>query len=725
MWTHRESSMLNQEVKGNLARLLATENLVVEHRQVSTASFDVLRRVLTLPRWDKASSTVYDLLVGHEVGHALFTPSDKWDFNVPKDFINVVEDARIEKLMKRKYAGLSKDFYNGYQELNDQDFFGIADEDVAELPFIDRINLHFKVGAYARVPISEGTETELVKKVADCETFDDVLAVCREICDYIKQKQEEKQQAEVPAQSQEGTGETSKVATSKDAEEEKEDDTPSDSSEPGGEGDQEQESETEVENSIPTGGEFNEEKSMTQRAFDEAAEELNAERSRHMDPVYLELPQDVDTDKLIAKFDDLFPYMNNFFDKVAEARQEVWGDVYEQSDSDYKDFKKSAQKEVNYLVKEFEMRKSADSYARAGQSKTGVLDTTKLHTYKYNDDVFKKITVLPDGKNHGMIFVLDWSGSMGTYIMDTIKQLMNLVWFCKKVQIPFEVYAFTYEWNHDFLGGSSSDDIEYRQLEYCHTPAHNTLSPHKRFGLLNFLTSTVNSKDLDAACRNLFRLARYYTTSSVMYSIPLGLELSGTPLNDSIIALHKIIPQFQRDTKTQKVSVCILTDGESANVNYNVVMEGGHIGNRSCQRNCHIRDRKLGRVYRHFDDSVKDGVTTILLENLKDNFPQVNLIGFRIGNGNDFGYLHRSSQGYNNWSEDIIKKWRKQKNWVFNQNVGYDSLYMISNTTLSANTEFDVEQGAKKTAISKSFRSMLKNKTVNKKILSSFATVIS
>jgi len=323
-----------------------------------------------------------------------------------------------------------------------------------------------------------------------------------------------------------------------------------------------------------------------------------------------------------------------------------------------------------------------------------------------------------------MIFVLDWSGSMGTYIMDTIKQLMNLVWFCKKVQIPFEVYAFTYEWNNAFLGGSS-DDIEYRQLEYCHTPAHNTLSPHKRFGLLNLLTSTVNSKDLDAACRNLFRLARYYTNSSVMYSIPLGLELSGTPLNDSIIALHKIIPQFQRDTKTQKVSVCILTDGESANVNYNVVMEGGHIGNRSCQRNCHIRDRKLGRVYRHFDDSVKDGVTTILLENLKDNFPQVNLIGFRIGNGNDFGYLHRSSQGYMNWSEDIIKKWRKQKNWVFNQNVGYDSLYMISNTTLSANTEFDVEQGAKKTAISKSFRSMLKNKTVNKKILSSFATVIS
>ena len=59
--------MLTQEIKGNLARLLATENLIVEHRRVSTASFDVDRRVLTLPNWDRASGVVYDMLVGHEL----------------------------------------------------------------------------------------------------------------------------------------------------------------------------------------------------------------------------------------------------------------------------------------------------------------------------------------------------------------------------------------------------------------------------------------------------------------------------------------------------------------------------------------------------------------------------------------------------------------------------------------------------------------------------------
>ena len=72
MSKRREDMIVNTEVKGNLARLLATENLKVEHRKVSTACFDVQNRVLILPIWKRASATVYDLLVGHEVGHALY-----------------------------------------------------------------------------------------------------------------------------------------------------------------------------------------------------------------------------------------------------------------------------------------------------------------------------------------------------------------------------------------------------------------------------------------------------------------------------------------------------------------------------------------------------------------------------------------------------------------------------------------------------------------------------
>ena len=172
----------NKEIKGNLARLLATENLVVEHKQTPTAYFDVDRRVLTLPNWDKASDIVYDMLVGHEVGHALFTPNKDWTYDVdcPKDFVNVIEDARIEKLMKRKYPGLKKSFAGGYKELNDRDFFDTHGEDLGSYSLIDRINLHFKIGADALIPFSI-EEKLFVARTDVAETFEEVLQIAIDV----------------------------------------------------------------------------------------------------------------------------------------------------------------------------------------------------------------------------------------------------------------------------------------------------------------------------------------------------------------------------------------------------------------------------------------------------------------------------------------------------------------------------------------------------------------
>jgi hypothetical protein len=146
---------VRHEIKSQLAKLLATEDLVVEHKKVETAQFNVHTRVLTLPMWEKASNSVYDMLVGHEVGHALYTPDIDWlkEHKVPPQFVNIVEDARIEKLMKRRYAGLSKTFYRGYEELAEQDFFAIGDEDVSEMNLADRTNLWFKIGNYTIFPL--------------------------------------------------------------------------------------------------------------------------------------------------------------------------------------------------------------------------------------------------------------------------------------------------------------------------------------------------------------------------------------------------------------------------------------------------------------------------------------------------------------------------------------------------------------------------------------------
>jgi len=337
--------MINQEIRGNLARLLATENLVVEHRKVATASFDVIRRVLTLPMWDKASNVVYDLLVGHEVGHALFTPPDLWDADIPKDFINVVEDARIEKLMKRKYAGLNKDFYNGYQELNEQDFFDIVDQDLSQFNLIDRINLHFKIGAYACIPFS--TEEQVyVDKVSKVETFKEVIDLCRELKDYLNESNQDIESIGIPQSSEDGEESDSDEIQSESSSTEQPRDTDDDSSDIGSD---------EIDDESPVQGKQGGDnyESQTQKAFDEAAEDLTNQRSYGTEPVYVEVPE-VDLDRVIVNYDRLQNYISKYWNELNESRGEHWGDIFEQVDTDFNQFKKSSQKEVNYLVKEFE-----------------------------------------------------------------------------------------------------------------------------------------------------------------------------------------------------------------------------------------------------------------------------------------------------------------------------------------------------------------------------------
>ena len=84
------------QVNPLLAKLLAKENLTVEHGNYHTAWFDVKNRVLGLPIWKDRGKDVYDLLVGHEVGHALYTPleglhdSNEEIKGCPRSYINVV-----------------------------------------------------------------------------------------------------------------------------------------------------------------------------------------------------------------------------------------------------------------------------------------------------------------------------------------------------------------------------------------------------------------------------------------------------------------------------------------------------------------------------------------------------------------------------------------------------------------------------------------------------------
>tara|TARA_A100001011_G_scaffold379961_1_gene446642 strand:+ start:7826 stop:9946 length:2121 start_codon:yes stop_codon:yes gene_type:complete len=705
---------MKHEVKSQLAKLLATEDLVVEHRFVETAQFNVNTRVLTLPRWERASNMVYDLLVGHEVGHALFTPDQDSPKGIPHSFVNIVEDARIEKLMKRKYPGLSKTFFKGYSELSDQDFFCLEGEDISKMTLADRANLYFKIGNYVDIPFFNFDESNIVKMIADAETFADACLVAEMMYAYDKKSKEEeqKQDVQMPAPSSEGQS-----GGSNESEEKKEDGEVDDSQET-----ESKQGESESSEQLGDGeksdnaGASAEPEVKTVDSLDESLRELISNHGG--ENIYVELPK-VNLDTVVAKNQEVHDYI----DANWSIREE--DDPFQTPDSLFIQFKRSAQKEVNYLVKEFECKKAADSYARASVSRTGVLDCTKLHTYKYNDDLFRKVTTLADGKNHGLVFVLDWSGSMANVIEDTCKQLFNLIWFCKKVNIPFEVYAFTNEWIvHETLPSGA-----WAPLPSHYEAKEGQLVVDENFCMMNILTSKVNGKTLEHQMKNIYRIA-YYFGCRGCYSYEPGrrVSLSGTPLNEAIITLHQILPKFQSENKLQKVQCVVLTDGEAGFLNRHATVTDykgeERIGSRRLVADrTFVRDRKTGNTYQvkyRFNE-----FTDLLLKNLKDNFTDMNLIGIRVLNPRDASSFIKMYSG-DTWSDEAVKinnTWRKEKSFVI-KNSGYDAYFGMSATALNQETEFDVDEGATKAKIKSAFVKSLKTKKLNKRILGEFVSLV-
>ena len=733
---------IKHEVKGQLARLLATEDLIVEHRSVDTASFNVGTRVLTLPTWDNAGEEVYDLLVCHEVGHALYTPNDEWWLNneISASIVNIVEDARIEKLMKRRYGGLSKTFFKGYSSLSEDDFFKLDGKDLTKFNLADRINLYYKVGNFTDIPFFSNEETFLMNRTGLTETFDDVLEVAKLIFEYCKTQAEKQKAEEANMQAdEESEGSLENNPMSGESNEE-----PSMEEDENGEDGEEQEMQvtqsggSNTTSGIQGGEESGEIEATTDEMFTDSLKELSNTTSNETN--YVEVPE-VNLKQFIIDNQKIHNDMNTEWEgeekkwkeeylarlaknpNIAKFYESHFGgtrpinplNIFENVDADFAQFKKDAQKEVNYLVKEFECKKSAAAYARATTSRTGILNTTLLHTYKFNEDLFKKVSVIPDGKNHGLIFLLDWSGSMGNVMMDTIKQLFNLVWFCKKVNIPFEVYAFTNNYPTPDRG-----EIEQKNL---------TLHMDPQFSLMNLLTSKTRAKDMNDQMRNIFRLGQYFDRRGAYYNCPIGMNLSGTPLNEAMICLHQILPQFQKENGLEKVQCVVLTDGESQAIRFNRELQRDwesrpYMGTSYLSGNCFLRNRKTGYVYACKDDMGYYGdITDMLLKDLCQSFPDTNFIGIRIMPSSwGSSFIRKYETDEVKYQQDL-NHWRKHKS-VSLKGSGYHVYFGLSSTALGNDTEFEVQEDATKAQIKRAFNKSLKGKKMNKKILGEFIELV-
>lgn len=604
----RTTNAVNTGAKDTLARLMATENLTVVHSPgAATATFNTATRVLTLPIYNGTmTNEMCDMFVGHEVGHALFTPAseavirgalDSIDPNnhlVVHDYMNVVEDARIERQMKIKYPGLGRVFTAGYKQFVESDFFGLksATVPVADMPFIDRLNLHIKPGIYCGMQIPFSAEEQvLVDAVAKCKTFDDVIEVTREIYDFVTQPKQD-EQPENNGNPNAGNGNDQDGAES-DADGDSQDngesgDEQSDSSssskmdQDGKQTKKDDSSSNTVEKPSQGGGQDaalgnGEQKqsapaSQTQDAMRKRLDSLRDKNA--VAPSYFRIPT-VNLDNVIV--DHKIVHAD-----ITRTRSGAPESARYNAPKLLKQFNDNSREYISTLVREFERKMAADEARRTFVSKTGTLDMSRVHTYLFNDDLFLKNTTVSQGKNHGMVMFIDWSGSMSRTLENTMYQLMNLVLFCNALRIPFEVYAFSScpspvltkriaEQCANNYGREHAECIaalckEYKIVKGAKTSYGNdytvdtgdflSLSP---FSLINLCSSRMTKTEMRAALENLMFVAKNHNTGY----LPGYLGLGGTPLDECVVAAMQIVPQFRAATKAQIVNTVFLTDGGS------------------------------------------------------------------------------------------------------------------------------------------------------------------
>ena len=711
------------ETKSLLAKLMATENLTVEHRNVQTASFDVRNRILTLPLFANLSPFLADLLVGHEVGHALETPEEllikSRDLKIAKSVMNVIEDARIERKMKNRYPGLRTSFVKGYRELLDRDFFGVAGLDLNDLNFIDRVNMFYKAGAGACIDFVNETEKSLLKEINETETPDDVIVVSLKVMEYLKQEKEEKKKylteennPEINYDDQKENDEDDDESGHEDDDGDESDDKNDDES---GDGDEDGNSEKDdefgedSEKNDDSGGTFGDPtdediKSHTDEEFRKNENQLFEKSDQSY--YYGNIP-DVDIKELIIDHKIIWTRFKEWHGT------ELYSSVKYSSPKDisdlenYQKIKLDANKVVSYLAKEFELRKNADQMKRSSVAKTGMLNMTKVYSYKFSDDIFKRMTIIPDGKSHGLVMFLDWSGSMSMYLNDTIKQLINLSLFCKKVNIPFEVYAFTTEY-----------DKEYRV-----PPVEGNVAIQYKFNLLNILSNRMSANDFTYACSKLLSFKdRFYS--------PKWFALGSTPLNECIIAAMKIIPEFQKRNKLQVVNTVFLTDGE------------GHDVDTIYKKELQYGKPKLVPGY---GDGTRYNSKFILRDPVTKHQIQINGRGQHCTNAylkllkartncNIVGFYILSSRSFNTVvtgyfssaaNFDKLKaSFRKDKNLVVTSS-GYDEYYLIRAESMNTEEpEFTIKENATTRGLVSAFNKYATNRLTNRIILNRFIGMI-
>jgi hypothetical protein len=721
-----------------LAKLLAKENLEVRHGNFRTAWFDPKSRVLGLPIWQDHGKDVYDLLVGHEVGHALFTPAEGWHGDneeiqgCPHGYLNVIEDVRIERKIRETYPGLISPMRRGYKVLVEKEFFGDLDSyDMDKMKLIDKINLKSKLSTEIEVPFNP-EEQVLFDRALKAETWSEVVQIVKDILAYSKSLEEEKQELPQIASNEanEDTTEdesenTNSAPSVTNAPDEGDDE---DDSESGGQGDDDkdevstdEESEEEEASASTTKDDDDVETAITDKIFRSREDELLDVDDEGYQPVFVqEIKKDI-RDLCTIKYAQLVEERAK-----VRARAHNLFLQYELDNNLPGEFNvhyKAVKKAIIPAVKEFEMRKAAYQYQRSSSAKTGSIDVNQVHSYKFNEDIFKRVTLQADAKNHGMFLLVDYSGSMYDTIDNALDQVLHLVAFCKATNIPFEVYGF------------SSNTSTYDVPTQAGTQDLDNLS------LFQITSSTLKKKEFEDSIYNIWlrrqcsgdkysemRLAGVY--SADIYSH--FEEFGSTPLHQALNVSYYLVKEMIRKNNIEKMSFVTLTDGDSNNLRvYQAMAEDNYIptkAGRNSAKYSVVIDKKMVHC------TGARNLSKSILEYMQRRLG-VTTVGFFIADSGR--YMHSRCWSANNDSKNRQvdyydnkfgnDQYRKNRCVAFQDTLGYNEYYVLKKTGLATDEDEgfgSVEAGASKGKLNTEFKKFAKSKKTNRVLMTKFAKAV-
>ena len=295
--------------------------------------------------------------------------------------------------------------------------------------------------------------------------------------------------------------------------------------------------------------------------------------------------KETDIDAVLYPYKKVLSDWREFYSKEEEYETRQNTKVLsKQLGETYRKYLQSKNKKiVAHMAKEFEMRQNAHRSAKAFTGTSGDLDMNRLAKYQIVDDIFKRVTYLPDGKNHGVNVMVDWSGSINGEVKDILEQSIILAEFCTKVQIPFRVYLFS-----DSIVKSDDDEYYSRGEEKLVEVLSNEMKSREYIEMLNYLStimvgrwhselryawdgSAKQRKIADEYNKCMGDINHFDCDDSNNYwnwkfddnLEPYNYRLGGTPLDHTLVAMRKFLPEFNKKYNIEKSILTVITDGFS------------------------------------------------------------------------------------------------------------------------------------------------------------------